>query len=159
MENDTYPKSGNANRFFTRLTYAVGMKRDSQRDGFTLLELRSFWPDTVGTSFNGGATWFCGSYTATRNEVWFGGAAINAPLGANNGAISGASYLTGQAAFAIDTKIDDGLPASGYVVAPYYSATTWLTNGVACSPTYQGTVIYNVAAVGRSGGLVFMDDF
>jgi hypothetical protein len=86
---------------------------------------------------------------------FFGVSIINAILGANvDDATPPAPALTVAQAAAIDSKIDDGLPTTGNVLAQYLTATEgrqgWSTNGATpgattCFDTSSGTAKYSLS--------------
>ena len=124
-------------------------------------EARYVPTSTIGVS---GLYWFCGSYafSSGANQWFFAGTSINGPLGSNNFTVPGAVFLTGNDAYNLDTKIDDGKPATGILLSPYYSQTVMIIdNGTnnTCDAVYQNSAQYIHTNNRGSGGLVFVTNF
>jgi prepilin-type N-terminal cleavage/methylation domain-containing protein len=111
---------------------------------------------------NGAFVYVYSGYANNCNAVYtgcgpnfFGVSIINAILGANvDDATPPAPALTVAQAAAIDSKIDDGLPTTGNVLAQYLTATEgrqgWSTNGATpgattCFDTSSGTAKYSLS--------------
>lgn len=89
--------------------------------------------------FSGG-TYSCCSYWTSSGINYFGIAAVSEIYGTNGGGSEGligtsAPGLTVQQAFAIDTKVDDGLPQTGRVTAQYIASSGYDQTFVGASGT------------------------
>jgi prepilin-type N-terminal cleavage/methylation domain-containing protein len=102
------------------------------------------------------ANYYFGGPTTGLGPNFFGLSIINSVLfgSVNSGAIPPAPALTVAQAAAIDTKIDDGFPTTGNVLAQYLGtnngAPGWSTNGATpsattCYDTSSGTAKYSIS--------------
>jgi prepilin-type N-terminal cleavage/methylation domain-containing protein len=152
---------------FNSASGAYGVAGNGSGNCTSITDCSSYFPFAkIG---NGAFVYVYSGYTSTNGNTgngpnFFGLSMINSMVGgviSYSDAIPPAPALTVAQAYAIDTKIDDGMPTTGNVLAQWLGGTyghpNWSTNGptpsaTTCYDTSSGTAKYSISY--QNGALV-----